>query len=61
MLKMIGNTERQDDLFFYLINNLSMQTVSTPNNKSFWNSRRPGNHKFPVGKRKSFENKSPKQ
>jgi hypothetical protein len=29
---------------------MSLQTLSTPNNRGFWNSGRPRNHKFPVGK-----------
>jgi hypothetical protein len=29
---------------------MSLQIVSTPNNRGFWNSGRPGNHKFPIGK-----------
>jgi hypothetical protein len=48
--KMLGNTERQEDLFFCFINNLSLQIVSTPNNRGFWNSGRLENHKFPIGK-----------
>jgi hypothetical protein len=48
--KNLGNTKRQEELFFYFINNMSLQTVSTLNNKGFWNSERPQNHKFHVGK-----------
>ena len=46
----LGNIERQEDLFFYFINNLILQTISTPNNRGLWKSRRPWNHKFHVGK-----------
>ena len=55
-LRKIGKIETQDDFFFYFINNLSLQNLSTPNKRGFWNLRRPRNHKILVGKGKYFEN-----
>ena len=48
-------TQRDKRIYFYFMNNINLQTIQTPNNRSFWNLGRPRNHKFPVGKGKYFE------